>query len=231
MWVLTIPTFQWVKVHTRPGGIYGHTCHAVGENLIVVGGMQTNDAGGNVNNCSNHMPAEIFSLVEMEYTGIFDAAGASRAPPVPSDVVKLIGGTAAGGAYVTKPQVWSDLYLQFVFNPLLPRPPFTPTYTLTVNYTTTNATSTPTPTPEKTSHVGVAAGAAVGGFVFLALLATIIFLLITKRKAAASQHPGPQVADAEFLHIKTSKMPLPSKSRGTRTHYISRLTSPEIRRI
>jgi hypothetical protein len=58
------------------------------------------------------MPAEIFSLVEMEYTGIFDAAGAKRAPPVPADVVTLIGGTSTGGAVVTKPNLWSDLYLQ-----------------------------------------------------------------------------------------------------------------------
>lgn len=110
--MLTLPTFQWVKVHTRPGGIYGHTCHAVGENLVIIGGMQTNDQGGNANKCSTHMPAEIFSLVEMEYTGDFDAGGASRNPPVPADVVSLIGGTSTGGAVNTKPYLWSDLYLQ-----------------------------------------------------------------------------------------------------------------------
>jgi hypothetical protein len=60
----------------------------------------------------SHMPAEIFSLVQMEYTGIFDHAGASRVPPVPADVVSLIGGTATGGAVMTKPNLWSDLYLQ-----------------------------------------------------------------------------------------------------------------------
>ena len=58
------------------------------------------------------MPADIFSLAQMEYTGVFDAAGAKRAPPVPADVVSLIGGSATGGAVVTKPVVWSDLYLQ-----------------------------------------------------------------------------------------------------------------------
>lgn len=58
------------------------------------------------------MPAEIFSLVENAYTGIFDFEGASRPPPVPSDVVSLIGGTATGGAVVTKPEIWSDVYLQ-----------------------------------------------------------------------------------------------------------------------
>jgi hypothetical protein len=58
------------------------------------------------------MPAEMFSLVEMNYTGIFDFEGASRPAPVPADVVSLIGGTPTGGAVVKAPEVWSDLYLQ-----------------------------------------------------------------------------------------------------------------------
>lgn len=58
------------------------------------------------------MPAEIFSLTSMSYTGVFDAAGAKRAPPVPNDVVAIIGGTSSGGAVNTKPYLWSDLYLQ-----------------------------------------------------------------------------------------------------------------------
>lgn len=58
------------------------------------------------------MPAEIFSLASMNYTGVFDAEGATRNPPVPADVVSLIGGTANGGAVNTKPYLWSDLYLQ-----------------------------------------------------------------------------------------------------------------------
>lgn len=178
MWVLTLPTFQWVKVHTRPGGIYGHTCHAVGENLVVIGGMQTTDSGGNVNNCSTHMPAEIFSLVEMEYTGTFDAVGASRTPPVPADVVSVIGGTATGGAVNTKPYIWSDLYLQYVFNPSLTRPPYTPSYTLAVNFTNlTNTTNTTAPitTTKSSTPIGPIVGGAIGG---VALIAVAIFLII-----------------------------------------------------
>ncbi len=58
------------------------------------------------------MPVEIFSLAQMAYTGIFDYEGASRVPPVPAQVVALVGGTESGGAVVTKPTLWSDLYLQ-----------------------------------------------------------------------------------------------------------------------
>jgi len=58
------------------------------------------------------MPAEMFSLVSMDYTGIFDVGGASRPAPVPTDIVSLIGGTPTGGAVVRAPKEWSDLYLQ-----------------------------------------------------------------------------------------------------------------------
>ncbi|KAK0118628.1 hypothetical protein ONS96_011719 [Cadophora gregata f. sp. sojae] len=185
MWVLTIPTFQWVKVHTRPGGVFGHTCHAVGENLIIVGGMQTDEKGGSVKNCSAHMPAEIFSLVDLAYTGKFDFAGASRTPPVPSEVVKLIGGTSTGGASAPN-LVWSDAYLQYIFKPSLPRPTYTPTYTLVTSTSTTNSTSaTPSPTsPSKSkSNTGVIAGATVGGVVLLAVLITL-FIIFRRRKNA-----------------------------------------------
>jgi hypothetical protein len=58
------------------------------------------------------MPAEIFSLVELEYTGVFDFAGASRTPPVPAAVVDVVGGTSTGGAVNVQPLQWADTYLQ-----------------------------------------------------------------------------------------------------------------------
>jgi hypothetical protein len=131
------------------------------------------------------MPAEIFSLAEMEYTGVFDFAGASRPAPVPSDVVSLIGGTATGGAVVTQPLLWSDLYLQHIFTPSLPRPAYTPTYTL-ANITSAN-TTTPSPSPPPSPHktpIAAIVGGVVGGLLFLALLIILaLFLRWRKRKA------------------------------------------------
>jgi hypothetical protein len=134
------------------------------------------------------MPAEIFSLAEMQYTGVFDFAGASRPAPVPSDVVSLIGGTATGGAVVTQPLLWSDLYLQHIFTPSLPRPAYTPTYTL-ANITSAN-TTTPSPSPHPSPHktpIAAIVGGVVGGLIFLALLVILaLFLLHRKRKARES---------------------------------------------
>ncbi|CZR61606.1 uncharacterized protein PAC_11503 [Phialocephala subalpina] len=224
MWVLTLPTFQWVKVHTRPGGIYGHTCHAVGENLVVVGGMQTNDQGGNANNCSTHMPAEIFSLVEMEYTGTFDAAGASRSPPVPADVVSLIGGTSTGGAVNTKPYLWSDLYLQYVFNPSLTRPPYTPSYTLAVNFTNSTNTTAPITSHKSSIPIGPIVGGAIGGVAVIALAIFLIIFFARKKKARKVAEIA--AADPNMPLPPSNELPTYQDSKGHTAVEVSAYQQP-----
>ncbi|KAK3367258.1 hypothetical protein B0T24DRAFT_659294 [Lasiosphaeria ovina] len=173
-------------------GIYGHTCHAVGENLLVVGGMKTKPEGGDVATCSEHMPAEIYSLALQNYTGVFDADGAARTAPVPSKVVDAIGGTPDGGAYITSPKVWSDLYLQYVFNPTLQRPAYTPTYVLANATNDTSPTTSPSPNgssespgTSKSVVIGASVGATLG---FLGLLATGtgLFLLFRRKRGGGS---------------------------------------------
>lgn len=196
-YVLSLPTFTWRKVYTRDQGRYGHTCHLVGENVIVIGGMNTKEEGGDVNYCDNRMPAEIFSLPLMNYTGMFDAAGAKSSPPVPESVVSIIGGTRYGGAYLTQPKVWSDLYLQYVFNPTLKRPAYTPTYRL-VDVGRNTATPAPSPpsVPRKSSNAGAIAGGVVGGVAVLAGVG-ILVLSITRRRRAKQR----------AAHDPTSELP------------------------
>ncbi|KAF0324478.1 kelch domain-containing protein [Colletotrichum asianum] len=186
IWVLTLPTFQWILVHTRADGMYGHTCHAVGENLLLVGGMQTKSdgSGGNVQTCSEHMPAEIFSLASLNYTGSYDTEAAKRLAPVPSQVVDAIGGTASGGAYVTKPRAWSDVYLQYIFDPSLKRPAYTPTYTLVVQPTAAMNSTTPEPTSSSSGpYKGAIVGGVVGGVLgAIALVGAGIFAVILRRR-------------------------------------------------
>lgn len=207
IWVLTLPTFQWVLVHTRADGMYGHTCHAVGENLVIVGGMQTKPEGGDVNTCATHMPAEIFSLVTQEYTGFFDADGAERAAPVPAKVVAAIGGTTDGGAYITTPKVWSDLYLQYIFNPSLTRPAYTPTYVL-ANGTSNFTDPSPTSRPGKSNKavIGGAVGGVLGGLLILGLIACLCLRRRKHRRAEANRqsHQG----------TMTSELPAPAYSPG-----------------
>lgn len=210
IWVLTLPTFQWILVYTRPDGKYGmsaliaplpqyvrlcslltlsprnlgHTCHVIGENLVVIGGMQTQTDGEDVQTCSDTMPADIFNLASQNYTGLYDIQGASRIPPVPSQVASAIGGTSSGGAKVKAPKVWSNVYLQFIFDPSLERPDYTPGYTL-ANMTEDGATnSTRHGKTSQSAIIGGAVGGAVGGCLLIAVIVAL-FVIRSRRKKRA----------------------------------------------
>ncbi|CZR68786.1 uncharacterized protein PAC_18685 [Phialocephala subalpina] len=201
IWALSLPTFEWVRLYGQTGAIYRHTCHLVGENLLIIGGMDRTIPAGDQDStsCQSSMPARIFSMPNLNYTGQFDYAASQRTALVPSAVVSVIGGTPSGGASKTAPLLWSDLYLQYVFNPTIQRPTYTPpaTYILAAGNDTnsTNTTSTPTSTPtstnspsaspspsKKSSHTGAIAGGVVGGIAGLALLGALIFFLCFRRK-------------------------------------------------
>lgn len=171
----------------------------MGENLVIVGGMQTkSDGSGDFQTCSNHMPAEIYSLVTQNYTGQFDAEGAKRLAPVPSQVYSNIGGTSKGGAYIKTPKVWSDLYLQYVMDPTLQRPSYTPGYTLANGTNMGNGTTGGNGGDNGGgggSNKGALIGGIVGGVVGFLLIVTaiVIFCIVRRnrrRQAALNRQSG-----------------------------------------
>jgi hypothetical protein len=150
----------------------------------------------------DHMPLNTFSLVQNNYTGIFDAAGAKRPSPIPAEVVKIIGGNSTGGAYLRSPQIWSDLYLQYIFNPSLTRPPYTPTYTLwqTAQTNTNSAVPIPAPMREPTDlHLGPIIGGTVGSILFVCLVAT--FLIVRHRRAITARRTADAAAIAREASV------------------------------
>ncbi|RDW56955.1 hypothetical protein BP5796_13022 [Coleophoma crateriformis] len=199
IWALSLPTFNWVRLYGQEGALYRHTCHLVGENLLIIGGMERTLPAGDkdVTSCQSSMPARIFSIPLNNYTGKFDYPGSLRPALVPPQVVSMIGGTTTGGASKLSPLVWSDAYLQYVFNPALNRPAYTPSSTYTL--ATATAISTPTTSPSKipssspspsvtatpspgSSHTGAIAGGVVGGVAGLALIGFLAFYFIIRPK-------------------------------------------------
>lgn len=213
IWVLSLPTFQWVLVHSSiETAIYGHTCHAIGENLVIVGGMFMTQYG-DVGNCASNMPASVFSLATLNYTSTYNAAGATRAPPVPEKVVAAIGGTPKGGAYIQAPKPWSDAYLQYVFYPNLPRPTYTPTYALAdpgdppgVNTTKPDPSQPAEPAPAPLTG-GAIAGIVIGVLLAIAAIAGGVFFFRRRRNSngpngsssrrGANELPGESMSETE----------------------------------
>lgn len=160
--------------------------------------MATQTDGQDVQTCSDTMPAEVFNLATLSYTDTYDAAGASRAAPVPSQVVDIIGGTSSGGATLKTPKVWSNVYLQYVFDHSLERPEFIPTYTL-ANESRNNAAD---PADNGDNELSTAAmiGAAVGGafgacILISAIIATFIIRRRRQRKVAAYEKVSQKQAE------------------------------------
>lgn len=228
IWALSLPTFQWVRLYGKDGGLYHHTCHLVGENLLIIGGMERTlpSGSGDATYCQSSMPARIFSMPLLNYTGTFDYPGSLRPALVLSAIVSVIGGTATGGALKTAPEEASDNYIQYIFNTRLERPVYTPppTYILaSTNETNATSSSTPTSTPTQSasivpgsgsssSNTGAIAGGVVGGVAGLAFIGFLLFCFIIrprKRKSdekrrselpsyqESKDHPPVEIADRD----------------------------------
>lgn len=163
----------------------------------MIGGMATQPDGQDVQACSDTIPAEVFNLATLSYTGTYDATSASRAAPVPSQVVDIIGGTSSGGATLKTPKVWSNVYLQYIFDRSLERPEFTPTYTL-ANESRNNATE-PADNgdnePSTAAVIGAAVGGAIGTCILIGAIMATFIQRRRRRKIAAyekvnQQQPG-----------------------------------------
>jgi hypothetical protein len=84
VWILSLPTFTWVQVWSmsgNPAGRSGHTCHAVGSQMVVVGGY----IGDGV--CDSP-GIYVFDMTTLNWKSSFDI-GTSYSPP------SIIGGSSS----------------------------------------------------------------------------------------------------------------------------------------
>ncbi|KAL9101337.1 MAG: hypothetical protein Q9163_003384 [Psora crenata] len=124
MWILTVPSFTWIEVNTSgqsvPPARVGHTCNVWNGQIVVVGGYNTDLAGG----CDSGF--YVFSASDLtwqnSYSSISDTDGANNPQnqhpaqasdpsalsgsygyQVPGAVQSVIGGKGYGGATITAP--------------------------------------------------------------------------------------------------------------------------------
>ena len=179
MWILTIPSFTWIQVDTTgqsvPPARVGHTCNIWDGQIIVVGGYNTDLAGG----CENGF--YVFSATNLTWTNKYhtlsgdtaannsqnqqpvqasdpSALGGSFGYAVPDAVQKVIGGKAYGGATITAPAQSATA------GPLATGKPIT--YTVTgANGAVVTETGTAVAGPGASASTGPNIGAIVAGVV------------------------------------------------------------------
>lgn len=182
MWVLTIPSFTWIQVDTSgqsvPMARVGHTCNIWDGQIVVVGGYNTDLAGG----CDSGF--YIFDATTLTWRNRFNAItggnplnqqlaqsndsaalSGSYGYQVPVAVQSVIGGKGTGGATITAPAQSATA------GPLATGKPITYTVTGPGGAVVTETGAPGTVTFDSGPH-GPNIGAIVGG-----VLAGIFFIL------------------------------------------------------
>jgi hypothetical protein len=90
VWVLTLPSFQWLNVYTGNSPRYSMTCHPVGgRQMIVVGGSASSHVNATCDSVKQGLV--ILDMTDIAWGTDYDASPAPY--QVPSQVIAMIGGT------------------------------------------------------------------------------------------------------------------------------------------
>ncbi|KAL8761220.1 MAG: hypothetical protein Q9184_002652 [Pyrenodesmia sp. 2 TL-2023] len=114
VYVLSIPSFRWIRVTSDGTQRYRHRCHLMGKNhMLVVGGIKPISTGGpglaapidlaeGITNCDNDPKFSqglgIFSLNNHTWTTEYDPVIGAAPYQVHPSISKVIGGNTTGGA-------------------------------------------------------------------------------------------------------------------------------------
>ncbi|KAF8242589.1 hypothetical protein K440DRAFT_638868 [Wilcoxina mikolae CBS 423.85] len=185
-WILSLPSFTWVKAPSTEGREYHH-CEKVGRRkMLVIGGLMKRE------NPSCNRLLEVVDMTTLKTVKEF----ANEEYEVPSIVTEVIGGNGRGGATLKKPKggfssgveaILSERYIHANFTPAADQGSST-----TGNGSTPKAQGPP---------IGAIVGGAIGGAVALCVIATVIWFLRRRRNrmqaAAGGANASPTKAELE----------------------------------
>ncbi|KAJ9607384.1 hypothetical protein H2200_008457 [Cladophialophora chaetospira] len=192
IYVLSLPSFTWVKVFTGQDARWSVTCHFVPpRQMITIGG------GGKSSNISSDCDWETKSLAVLDLSTIGWGSVFDATPPdyeVPDDVVKIIGGGPSGNATKLQPDGgWGETGLDALF---------------TIRQASTTAppannTTTPVVVAENKSNGisgGAIAGIAIGAAALVLFVAGAIFFWLRRRRATrGQQNLRPDIPEKDSL--------------------------------
>ncbi|KAJ6262959.1 hypothetical protein Dda_1517 [Drechslerella dactyloides] len=173
VWILAVPSFQWIKIFEGESPRYGHTCHVApqGRQMITVGGLGTGyTADFNDSRCDwEAKSVALYDLTTLQWGSAFLAH--SDPYQLPVEVAHRINGTqSGGGSIISPPKGWSNPDLQQLF--------------------------VESPSPPKKTNKGAIAGGVVGGVIGLAFIISAAFY-VHRRYIRRLDRPVPPPPEAQ----------------------------------
>ncbi|KAL1843308.1 hypothetical protein VTJ49DRAFT_2125 [Mycothermus thermophilus] len=237
VWVLSLPSFTWVKLTTGSSaeGRAGHKCvMPYPDQMLVIGGYP--QLVGAVPSCLRET-IRVFNLSTGQWLDRYDPA--VWAPyVVPSAVIDKIGGSGTGGATAMTPSPsWDSSELAGIFAAQYPMTKIT-TYYPYVSASPTNNTNPTVPTTDVSESSGVPAYlppvlGTVLGLVFLTMVGVLIMLYRRRKilrgttsEAGTEDTTGRRIA--AWLRGQTSETKAPTVTTGYDTQYSPLTQTPDL---
>jgi hypothetical protein len=197
VYVLSLPSFTWIKFWPRPEDNFGATFPHHSLTCDVIGNSQMIIQGGHFPNMTEDCDVPTIYGQHGLDLGKANSKGAKWAAfdpnlttyQVPTEIAKTIGGGPTGGATVLAPTAgWKQRDLQTQFGRQYTPTPRTPTRFIPT------ATGNGTAGPENSNRgaiIGGAVGGAIGGLLLVAAIGFCIFFY-RRRRATREQNPAPR---------------------------------------
>ena len=174
VYVLSLPSFTWIKLYQGTEPRYGHTCHRRGRSMISIGGTSATDPL-KVPCDDERRGVAVWDMSFSQWGTVFNANVQDEDYKVPAVVAQHIGGTKDGGATKMVPSYgFTQEGLATLFGAPASSVNSTDPF---ASPTTSTANSVAHPSAHiSRARVALIAGTAVGGAVLLALLAVVIYI-------------------------------------------------------
>ncbi|KAJ5730757.1 cell wall anchored protein [Penicillium malachiteum] len=198
MYVLSIPSFEWVKIYEGSSPRYGHTCHLVAQSqMLTVGGVEYMDV---TENCDwEDRGVAIMNLRDSTWGSVYNANPGEYL--VPSKVYSVIGGSAIGNATMSKPsRGFSNDAVEAFFDHKATAS------TNASTSTTTNTTTATNTTKSKNVSSSSLSGGDIAGIV-IGSLAGVILIAMGERSLLGSLFGNPRQKMQELPDQLAPEMP------------------------
>ncbi|CBX90499.1 hypothetical protein LEMA_P066250.1 [Plenodomus lingam JN3] len=193
IYVLTLPSFTWIKMYQAESPRYGHTCHLVGRQLLTIGGHNVRRNQTNMCDWETQSIA-ILDLPSMTWGSVFNATnGEYELSPA---IVEKVGGTSRGGAAMKQPVVgWSSPKLESIMSS-------TRIYS-NVNGTIDIIRATPTTSITRTNkRTAIIAGATATAVLFLFINCVTWILYLRRRRQSIDGLTKQTIDDRDWPEIQ-----------------------------